>query len=71
MNTTRTEIFRGCDRAMLREIGTGHAAPEVREAFRRQLMAGQNAPLLGGQVERQEDFTQERPADAKGQQLLF
>lgn len=68
---TASVILRGCDRAMLAAVRTGQADPRVRDAFRRQLVAGTQERLIGDSVTRQTDFTAERLVEPNGQELLF
>lgn len=68
---TADVLLRACDRAMLSEIRSGRADPRVRDAFRRQLVAGMGERIVGDSVSRQTDFTVDRLVEPDGQELLF
>lgn len=70
MKTARN-ILNACDRQLLAAIARGEAQPEVREAFRLQLLAGAGARLEALPDQRQQDFTVEHVEDAGGQLALF
>ncbi len=56
---------------VLAAIADGTASLELREAYRRQLVAAQNEPLLAAPIATQTDWVDTAPREAGGQSLMF
>jgi len=56
---------------VLAAIADGTASADLREAYRRQLVAAQNEPLLAAPITTQTDWVDAAPRESGGQSLMF
>lgn len=56
---------------VLEAIADGTASADLREAYRRQLVAAQNEPLLAAPITTQTDWVDTAPRESGGQSLMF